>query len=291
VSRASDAARLALARLHGADARQERVLLEPMPGGSRARSWLVIHEDGRRHVLRIAAPGSPALLDIEAEARAMAAAAAAGLAPAVVGVDARHGSLLTEFRPGRVWSAGDFRRPQNLVRFAALLRALHAVPAPGLPAFAATRIARRYLAALRGAGASPDARGAQWADELLERARGYDREHAPTAFCHNDLVATNVLDDGALALVDFEYAVRGTPLLDVANAVAMNGLSDAEQRALLEAYHGAPPPARELLELGSLVRMVRLMTWFWASLGVARTDKSSVYADYVRAVGAELQRD
>jgi thiamine kinase-like enzyme len=113
----------------------------------------------------------------------------------------------------------------------------------------------------------------------------------PTAFCHNDLVATNVLDDGTLALVDFEYAVRGTPLLDLANAVAMNGFGEAEQRALLEAYHGTQPAAPELLELGSLVRMVRLMTWFWASLGVARTDKSSVYADYVRAVGAELQRD
>jgi thiamine kinase-like enzyme len=284
------AARLALERLHGAGAGHERVLLEPMPGGSRARSWLAIYEDGRRYVLRVAAPGSPALLDIEAEARAMTAAADAGLAPAVVAVDSRRGSLLTEFMPGRVWSTDDARRPRNLVRLTALLRALHVIRVE-LPAYAAERIARRYFKELRAAGAKQDARASRWADELLERARSYDREHAPTAFCHNDLVATNVLDDGTLALVDFEYAVRGTPLLDLANAVAMNGFDRDAQRALLEAYHGTPPAAAQLRELASLVRMVRLMTWFWASLGVARTDKSSVYADYVRAVGAELQRD
>jgi thiamine kinase-like enzyme len=284
------AARLALERLHGAGARHERVLLEPMPGGSRARSWLVIYEDGRRHVLRVTAPGSPALLDIEAEARAMTAAAAEGLAPSIVAVDPRRGSLLTEFMPGRVWSVDDARRPRNLVRLAALLRALHAVRVELAP-YAAERIARRYLRDLRAAGMKQDASAARWADELLARARSYDRDYAPTAFCHNDLAAANVLDDGELALVDFEYAVRGTPLLDLANAVAMNGFDGDAQRALLGAYHGAPPISSQLTELGSLVRMVRLMTWFWASLGVARTDNSSVYADYVRAVGKELQRD
>jgi hypothetical protein len=60
---------------------------------------------------------------------------------------------------------------------------------------------------------------------------------------------------------------------------------------LLEAYHGAPPAAFAVAELDSLVRMVRLMTWFWAALGMARTGGSSAYARYVGELGFPLQQD
>jgi thiamine kinase-like enzyme len=157
--------------------------------------------------------------------------------------------------------------------------------------FAAERIAERYLTELRAAGRAADPRASARADELLALARDYDRNYAPTAFCHNDLTAANILDDGELALVDFEYAVRGTPLLDLANLAAMNGFDFAERRVLLEAYSGAAPASADLAELDSLVRMVRLMTWFWAALGAARTGDSSPYARYAGELGDDWQRD
>jgi thiamine kinase-like enzyme len=283
-------ARRALARLGGLAAAAERAELVPLPGGTHARSWLVTYRDGTRHVLRLAAPGSPALLDVVTEARATLAAAAAGLAPSVVAIDAAWGTLLTEYRVATAWRAEQARESRNLVRAAQLMRRLHVVPVE-LPAFAAERIASGYLARLGTVAVVREPRAVRWADELLARARHHDGLYAPSAFCHHDLFAANILDDGELALVDFEYAVRATPLLDLASFAAMNGLHLEERGALLAAYRGREPTAAELSELAAVVRLVRLMAWFWALLGAAQTAAPAAYADYLTTLAAEIEQE
>jgi len=285
-ARDETAARAALVQLLGRDA--ERARLELLRGGTHRRSWLVTATDGSRLVLRLPVLRSNALLDVATEARAMDAAARAGVAPAVVAVDAERGLLLTEYRASAAWESHDAHRPANVVRLAALLHALHTVPID-LPVFAAERIAQRYLAGAPLPAHEPHAR--RWADELSALARRYDSQYSPTAFCHNDLVAANVLDDGGLALVDFEYSVRASPLLDLANFAAMNGLGDDEQHALLAAYNQDAPSVAELTELRSLVRMTRLFAWFWAWVGAAGADEPSAYASYLADLGADLQRE
>lgn len=262
--------------------------LEPLAGGTHRRSWLVTFAGGARAVLRMPVHRSNALIDLETETRAMAAAAAAGIAPAVIAADGATGVLLTRFRPSAQWTPPDARKAGNIRRLTAVLRALHALPTE-LPVFAAERIARRYLAALPSG--LDDARAAKWAEELMTLARRYDARYAPTAFCHNDLVAANVLDDGALTLVDFEYAVRADPLLDLANFAGMNGLDSEQQRVLLAAYRQQEPADEALAELEWLIRMVRLMAWFWALLGLEGTDDSLLYALYIAELGARLRQE
>ena len=218
----------------------------------------------------------------------MDAAAGAGIAPTVIAADAESGVLLTDYRPGTPWTPADVRRTAGIDRLTAVLRTLHALPTE-LPAFAPARIANRYLAALPRD--VRDSRVAEWGEELTALARRYEARYAPAAFCHNDLVAANVLDDGELALVDFEYAVRAEPLLDLANVAGMNGFDGGERRALLAAYRRAEPTDGELAELTWLVRMVRLMAWFWALLGSARADASSLYTSYLTELGAELRQE
>jgi thiamine kinase-like enzyme len=290
-------ARAALERVLAGDADARRAQLEPLEGGTHRRSWLVTFFDGRRAVLRLPQANSNALLDVSTEARAMNEAAAAGIAPAVVAVDAEARVLLTDYRAGVRWTAADVHTPANVGRLVAVLHGLHALPTD-LPVFAAERIASRYLGAVpRNVG---EPRAGQWGEELATLARSYDSRYAPTAFCHNDLVAANVLDDGELALVDFEYAVRADPLLDLANVAAMNAFDGAEQRTLLTMYRRAEPTplgsprrgtADELAELQRLVRMVRLMAWFWALLGDATTDDSSLYAPYLTELAAQLRQE
>jgi len=295
-----DSVRAALGRLLGADV-VRRATLWALEGGMKRRSYLV-SADGRQWVLRLPAPGADALLDLNTEARVMRAAAAAGLAPDVVAVDAAAGLLLTDYRQAaRAWTPADARQPRNVERAAALLRALHAVRAD-VPAFAAERIARGYVAALaRATDAEGNKRSAsglgvawpmlvprdrRWADELLELARHYDAVHPPTALCHNDLVAANVLDDGRLVLVDFEYAVRGAPILDLAGLAAMNDYGERERRDLLAAYRGEDRIGLAGTELDKIVRLVRLLAFFWARLGERRTDDATAY----RELAAELAK-
>jgi len=289
---AESAARAALKRVLGAPAARGAGL-QALAGGIHLRSFIV--SAGRdRFVLRLPTPGAKPLLDVGTEASVMRAAAAAGLAPEVAAVDAAAGILLTEYHAGaRSWSAADARRPRNIQRAAALLRALHALSARA-PEFAAEPIARSYLSVL-SAGVDAvrarfDARERAWANELVDVARHYDGAHAPKALCHNDLVAANVLDDGSLVLVDFEYAVRGAPVLDLASLAGMNDYGARECRELLTAY-GPDETGHtvSVAELTKIVRMVRLMAYFWARVGALRVADAGPYRQLAAGLAAKLE--
>jgi thiamine kinase-like enzyme len=283
------AARAALERVVAGDARMRNAELEPLAGGTHRRTWLVKFADGARAVLRAPVRRSYALLDLASEVRALTAAADAGIAPGVIAADPECGVLLTHYLPGSPWTPADARKQANIEKLTGVLRTLHALPAE-LPVFAAERIAQRYLAALTPAGVR-DAHAMAWKEELATLAQRYDACYSPTAFCHNDLVAANVLDDGNLVLVDFEYAVRAEPLLDLANVAGMNHFDGDTRRELLAAYRRAEPTRVELEELERLVRMVRLMAWFWALVGQASADDSSLYAPHLAELGARLRED
>jgi thiamine kinase-like enzyme len=297
-----DSVRSALGRVLEADV-VRRATLWALEGGVNRRSYLV-SADGRQWVLRLPAPGADALLDLDTEARVMRAAAAAGLAPSVVAVDGAAGILLTDYRRAtRAWTATDARQPRNIERAAALLRSLHAVRVDA-PPFAAERIARGYITAFARATDAGNARSAsglgvawpmlaprdrRWADELLELARHYDDAHRPTVLCHNDLVAANVLDDGRLVLVDFEYAVRGAPILDLAGLAGMNDYGARERRDLLAAYRGEDRLGLAETELEKIVRLVRLMAYFWARVGELRARDASAYRELAATLAERLK--
>jgi thiamine kinase-like enzyme len=90
------------------------------------------------------------------------------------------------------------------------------------------------------------------------------KRYPPSVVCHNDLVAANVLEAGDLMLVDFEYAARAAPILDLASLAAMNDFTDHERNELLRAYYRTPNAPVSPAELADVVRMVRLMAFFWA---------------------------
>jgi thiamine kinase-like enzyme len=280
--------RAALERLLGAAVAAE-ANVSPLRGGINRRSYLVAAA-GKQWVLQLPIPGAAGLLDVAAEAEVMHAVGGAGLAPPVAGVDAERGVLLTEYRAGaRPWTAADARAAPNIVRAGALLRALHRVEV-NAPGYVAERFAREYLAVLSaGAGAKRarlDERAHTWATELLALARHYDAVHPPSVLCHNDLVAANVLDDGDLVLVDFEYAVRGAPVLDLAGLAGLNDYGERECRELLDAYYGEGRAATSLAELTKTVRLVRLVAFFWARVGELRVTDSASYTE----LAADLDR-
>lgn len=258
-------------------------------GGAEPRSFLVVAGTQRR-VLRLPGGSLPPLLDLATEARAMRAAAAAGLAPAVVAADAAAGLLLTEYAEGPC-TPERVREPLMRARIVDALRALHGLEVD-LPVYAVGEIAARYLGELDAAGGALDAGEREWARELLERGRRFDADHPPTAFCHTDLAAANILADGAAAkFIDFEYAGRGAPLLDLASFAGQNGLGEDERRQLLAEYYGTAAAAPGLHELDGAIRMLRLLAYFWARVAQRRAPGARVPVELAAEIDATLRQD
>ena len=266
----------------------EKVQIRALGGGLMARSFLVV-AGRRRHVLRLPVASSMAWLDLTSEARAMRAAAAAGLAPAVIAVDIEAGLLLTDYQP-TLWTPDLVRQPTAVTMIVRVLRALHRLQVD-LPVYSVRHFASEYLAALAKITIhAPTAEEHKWAEVLTRLGRRFDMTYPPTAFCHNDLGAANILIDGAAArLIDFEYAGLGAPLLDLASLAGMNGFAEAQRRQLLDEYYGTSPAAPTLRDLDNAIRMVRLLAYFWGRVAEERLG-AHAHAELAASIGATLRQ-
>jgi len=282
-------ARIALRRVWPDAGGVEAVELRPLGGGFNARSYLAVG-GGRRHVLRLPVAGSVAWLDLATEARAMRAAAEADLAPAVIAVDVEAGLLLTDYRM-TLWTPGLMQQSTSIALIARLLRDLHSLHVD-LPVYSIRHFTATYLATLATLAAHVQSdEEKRWADELTQLGRDFDLSFRATAFCHNDLVAANILIDGAAArLIDFEYAGRGAPLLDLASLAAMNDFAATQKRQLLSEYYGTAAAAPALRDLDNAVRMVRLLAYFWGRVAERRLAEAHAHAELAASIGATLRQ-
>lgn len=252
-----------------------RLQAQPLPGGLSNRGCL-LRCGSERWAVRLPLVSTPGestrageTLSLESERRVLAVAAEAKLAPEVVVCDDETGALVTRYvERATSLTAEQVREHVNVDRIAITLRRLHGLPAPGgLAAFRPTELAGIYIDAVSG---SPGARHnfaderRVWGPEFTHLAQAYEAAFEPTALCHNDLVAANILDDGQLRLVDFEFAVLADPVLDLAGLAGLNGFGPAHCHRLLDAYYGPERVPISLAQLNQVIRLVRLMAFFWA---------------------------
>jgi thiamine kinase-like enzyme len=176
------------------------------------------------------------------ELAASRAAFAAGTSPEIV--HAEPGVLVLRFIEGHVFGEADVRDPAKLEQVVALVKRFHEEAPKHLrgPAliFWVFHLIRDYIHVLRTGNSRHTGKlpGFVKIAEHLERIVG----PIDLVFGHNDLLAANIIDDGArLWLIDFDYAGFNSPLFDLANLASNNQLSEDQERWLLEAYFGRAP--------------------------------------------------
>ena len=243
----------ALARVPGWDPQAAEI--DELKGGLSNRTFRVSY-GGEDFALRLDLEESDVLrFDRTYEQSIMTAAHLAGIAPDVIFVDAAAGMLLTRFLPGRAWEHEDMLSDQQLVRLAELLRAVHALPACGKRVNYIEEAAayEAFLAQRQGLHA--------FASSCVEAVRSTpDRDIV--ACCHNDIIARNVIDDGTLKLIDWEYARDNDPLFDVACAIGYHDLDERRADLLFEEYTGgARGDERE--RLVEQRRTYDALHWLW----------------------------
>lgn len=253
--------------------------VRPLPGGITNHNYAV--QDGpHAYVARICEDRSILGIDRRNEVVCQRAAHAFGIAPEVVHHEG--GILVTRFVPGRTLETPDVGDPSNLPRIAAVLRRLHdswdRVTGEALY-FSAFQAIRTYAwTALRFGAALPDD-----IDELLEDARAHSQMLGPfiPVLCHNDLLAGNIIaDEHNVWLVDWEYAGIGHPLFDLAGLSANCALTEAQDIALLAAYHQGDPTANSLREFRILKAASSLREALWAVIQTVASDLDFDYEGY-----------
>jgi aminoglycoside phosphotransferase (APT) family kinase protein len=207
-------------------------------------------------VVRQSLPAAGAVkLSPARELGALAAAAAAGVAPPLRAVDPDSGISVSEYLPAvRAWTHSDLRQADNLQRLVRHLKVLHGLDY-SLPLFDPESAARAYVG--RAPGLAIGQR-----DELLSLTSNFQAQFTAQVFCHNDLMAENILDNGHVWLIDFEYAVMSDPIIDLAGVAALNGIGEDMRAQLLHAYYGAQAP--DLEQFDRVCRMVLLLALAWA---------------------------
>lgn len=250
--------------------------IEVLGSGTTGTTWLV--ETGTdRFVVKRFASDSLALLGPKAQFELLEALAETGIAPRPVGFDSEARLLVTEFfGAGAPVEAESLQRGETLGALATALRVLHGIDAD-VACFDPLADVGRYVSAA-GGPAGLQRRDRWYLDELRELAASL--ESVESVLCHNDLVASNLLLDNGLKLIDFDYAVLAPATIDLASAVEMNKLPDDKASQLLDAYfEGAHPPSGA--EFARVRRLVRLTAHFWALASTAAEAAVEAGADIV----------
>ena len=213
---------------------------EPVSGGITNANYIV-DSGGRRYFVRVGDDIPVHGVMRFNELAASRAAAAAGISPAVV--HQAPGILVLEYIEGKTYAEADVRLDDNLKRILPLVKTCHhEVPnyfrGPALM-FWVFQVVRDYAATLRDG----DSRMTGHLPKLLAEADRLEAAVGPVdiVFGHNDLLPANFIDDGArLWLIDFDYAGFNSPLFDLGGLASNNGLSEAQERWLLETYFERP---------------------------------------------------
>jgi thiamine kinase len=232
-----------------------------LDGGTVNTSYRVDTSAGR-FVVRIHDPAAQVLgADHEREAQLHSAAAAAGLAPALIHVDAAHRFMIMEYVSGPTWTEKDFAQPARLRQLGAALHALHSVDPPTVAPFDVAAVLVRHHERLLQAAPQE----AAWFAQLMERAaaalQACGAGQRAKALVHNDLYHSNLIGTDRLYLLDWEYAAVADPLLDLACVLAYYPHAAAHADTLLDSARLAGVVSAEMLRQATWLFV--LLSYFW----------------------------
>jgi len=208
--------------------------IQPCAGGRTNQNFRV-EADGRVYFARVGVDLPHHFLTRDNEARSYRLAAEAGVAPRLV--HAGDGILVTDFIEGRTLRHDEPAEDGHLLLIADALRRMHSAPIPtDLHAFDPAAICRGYLDGLAPTAMPPASR--RRLEAVLDRAPVLKA----TSLIHADLIAENVIVQGDRAyIIDWEYAGRGDPAVDLAQVIVLFELDNRQARLLIERHGGADP--------------------------------------------------
>jgi thiamine kinase-like enzyme len=257
-----------------------------LKGGLSNESFLVSDASGR-HVVRFGTDYPFHQVCRTRELMTARAAHEAGFAPKVE--YAEPGVMVFAFLNAKTFSASDVVTERK--RIAHLLRRFHKemprhVTGAGFM-FWPFHVVRDYARTLETGNSrmTPELARYLVLAEELEAAQ----TPLPIIFAHNDLLPSNILDDGErLWLIDFEYAGFSTAMFDLAGATSNAGLNPDQSEEFLISYFGSAPSFEIRRSLAAMQCASLLREAMWSMTSELYLNAPG--ADYVGYTAENLTR-
>jgi thiamine kinase len=240
--------------------------------GHSNRNFLV-RQGAQRCVVRLA-EGDPRRFGIDraVERRVLERAAAIGLGAPVLYCEPATGTLVTAYLPSRPLRIEGIGAGDTIDRLASALRCLHAQEID-VPVVNVVERIRVYARDVQAEDARNWPRVRRWLGSSRQLLEQYRFTRARQALCHNDLVGPNILDTtSGLRFIDWEYAARGDPWLDLATLVEDQGLGALDRQRLLLAYGEIGDAAAERLYRARVLFRLLSALWYMVRYRSARVD-------------------
>lgn len=153
-------------------------------------------------------------------------------------------AIVLEFINGVTLDTADLARPEYIPRIGRAIRDLHTRAPAMRNSIVIWKFLDDYLGLLdQHALASPDGL-LDWLPVMRRIQAALDARRLPPVPSNNDLLAKNVMDDGRVRLIDYDFSGMNDPMFDVGD-VAMEGDYDPDQVGrLCEAYFGRHDPVQ-----------------------------------------------
>lgn len=257
-----------------------KVAVTPLAGGITNQNYRVDIES-ESFVLRVGGKGTHLLgIDREHERACTALAAQLGIGAEVIYYHASESRqvLVTRFIAGTNVSPESATEPELLRRIVETLRLYHNGPAfPG--SFSPFATVRDYYQLAQQQGVSfPDTLPLVF--QLMTRIEETLSPLQQVRPCHNDLLASNFIDDGrSIRLIDWEYAGMGDLFFDLGNFAVNQALDERQCKLLLRLYFGEARAA-DLAHLHLMRLASDLRESFWGFLQLGISELAFDYHEY-----------
>jgi thiamine kinase-like enzyme len=246
----------------------DQIQIEPLEGLTNTNYAVTVN--GERFVLRVSGLNSTCLgINRAHEAEILTAVSEAGIGAQVVYYQLPEGHLVTRYINGQHLSLDEYRKPEKIEQIVKTVKRLHALPLLNTR-FSPFRRVESYARQAQEMGISLP----YDFERLLERTRVIEKEQAQDPyrwqrFCHNDLFCVNMLDDGKIRLIDWEFSGVNDIYYDLATLTyaydSLDTLPRELQEHMLGCYFGEVK-TENWARLEGMQYMLMFFTAMWGLL-------------------------
>jgi thiamine kinase-like enzyme len=195
-----------------------------------------------------------------------AAAGESGVGARVVQALPEVPALVLEFIDGRTLDTPDLAQADYIPRISRALRDLHANAPPMRNATVIWKFLDDYLVLIDKHSLKCPPGILEWLPTMRRIQAALAVSALPPVPSNNDLLAKNVMDDGRIRIIDYDFSGMNDPMFDVGD-LAMEGDYNPDQiRIACEAYFGAHDPVQ--YARASLFGIAAQYTWTLLFVGM-----------------------